>query len=48
MVYEGTKILQEKIFESIWIQPAAGDAGGSLGAALALAVSSNAILFSYL
>ncbi len=30
------KILQEKIFESIWIQPASGDAGGSLGAALAL------------
>ncbi len=27
------KILQEKIFENIWIQPAAGDAGGSLGAA---------------
>ena len=30
------KILQEKIFDKIWIQPAAGDAGGSLGAALAL------------
>ena len=30
------KIIQEKIFENIWIQPAAGDAGGSLGAALAL------------
>ena len=30
------KILQEKIFENIWIQPAAGDAGGALGAALAL------------
>ena len=29
------KILQEKIFDNIWIQPAAGDAGGSLGAALA-------------
>ncbi len=29
------KILQEKIFENIWVQPAAGDAGGSLGAALA-------------
>ncbi len=29
-------ILQkEKIFDDIWIQPAAGDAGGSLGAALA-------------
>ncbi len=30
------KILNEKIFDNIWIQPAAGDAGGSLGAALAL------------
>ena len=30
------KILQSKIFDNIWIQPAAGDAGGSLGAALAL------------
>ena len=28
------KILKEKIFENIWIQPAAGDAGGALGAAL--------------
>ena len=30
------KILREKIFKNIWIQPAAGDAGGALGAALAL------------
>jgi len=30
------KILEKKIFENIWVQPAAGDAGGSLGAALAL------------
>jgi len=30
------KILKEKVFENIWIQPAAGDAGGSLGATLAL------------
>tara|TARA_X000000950_G_scaffold129117_1_gene161296 strand:+ start:1441 stop:3276 length:1836 start_codon:yes stop_codon:yes gene_type:complete len=29
------KILKNKIFENIWIQPAAGDAGGSVGAALA-------------
>ena len=29
------KILREKVFKNIWIQPAAGDAGGSLGAALA-------------
>ena len=30
------KILEKKIFDNIWVQPAAGDAGGSLGAALAL------------
>ena len=30
------KLLESKIFDKIWIQPAAGDAGGSLGAALAL------------
>ena len=35
------KILKEKIFENIWIQPAAGDAGGSLGAALALWYNEN-------
>ena len=29
------KSLKKKIFDNIWIQPAAGDAGGSLGAALA-------------
>ncbi len=29
------KILKDKIFENIWVQPAAGDAGGALGAALA-------------
>jgi carbamoyltransferase len=29
------RILREKIFEALWIQPAAGDAGGALGAALA-------------
>lgn len=28
------KLLRENIFEKIWIQPAAGDAGGALGAAL--------------
>ncbi|MCB0824186.1 MAG: carbamoyltransferase [Bacteroidales bacterium] len=28
------KIIEEKIFDGVWIQPAAGDAGGSLGAAL--------------
>ena len=29
------KILQKNYFKKLWIQPAAGDAGGSLGAALA-------------
>ena len=29
------KILKNKIFDNIWIQPAAGDAGGSLGGAFA-------------
>ena len=28
-------LLRERIFDNIWIQPAAGDAGGALGAALA-------------
>ena len=30
------KILRDKSFEKIWIQPAAGDAGGALGGALAV------------
>ena len=29
------KLLREKLFDQLWIQPAAGDAGGALGAALA-------------
>jgi carbamoyltransferase len=29
------KIMQENLFREIWVQPAAGDAGGALGAALA-------------
>ena len=29
-------LVKEKIFENVWIQPAAGDAGGSLGGALAV------------
>ena len=28
------KLLQEKVFDNLWIQPAAGDAGGAVGAAL--------------
>jgi carbamoyltransferase len=30
------KILEKNIFNNIWVQPASGDAGGSLGAALTL------------
>jgi carbamoyltransferase len=30
------KLLQQKIFKNVWIQPASGDAGGALGAALAV------------
>ena len=29
-------LVREKIFENIWIQPAAGDAGGALGSALSI------------
>jgi carbamoyltransferase len=29
------KLVRENIFDSVWVQPAAGDAGGALGAALA-------------
>lgn len=29
------KIIQEEIFDNVWVQPAAGDAGGALGAACA-------------
>ncbi|MDC3116253.1 carbamoyltransferase [Alphaproteobacteria bacterium] len=31
-----SKILKSNTFKNLWVQPAAGDAGGSLGAALAL------------
>ncbi len=34
-------ILRQKIFDRIWIQPAAGDAGGALGAALAVAADAR-------
>jgi carbamoyltransferase len=30
------KIVKENIFKNVWVQPAAGDAGGALGAALGL------------
>ncbi|MBA3467788.1 MAG: hypothetical protein H0T21_10290, partial [Gemmatimonadaceae bacterium] len=29
------KVLRERVFDRIWVQPASGDAGGALGAALA-------------
>ncbi|HUI06528.1 MAG TPA: carbamoyltransferase [Verrucomicrobiae bacterium] len=28
------RLLQERVFDDVWVQPAAGDAGGALGAAL--------------
>ncbi|MET7718489.1 carbamoyltransferase [Streptomyces sp. NPDC005407] len=36
------KIINEQIFDEVWIQPAAGDAGGALGAALAVAAERGA------
>lgn len=30
------RLLKERIFDNVWIQPAAGDAGGAIGAALAV------------
>ena len=35
------RLLREGPFENIWIQPAAGDAGGAIGAALAVAYADN-------
>ena len=34
-------LLRENIFDNIWIQPAAGDAGGALGAAFCLVYASR-------
>ncbi|MFC5220523.1 carbamoyltransferase [Streptomyces coerulescens] len=36
------KIIRDEIFDGVWVQPAAGDAGGALGAALAVAMESGA------
>jgi carbamoyltransferase len=36
------KVVQDGIFEEVWVQPAAGDAGGALGAALAVATEHGA------
>jgi carbamoyltransferase len=37
------RILRENIFDELWIQPAAGDAGGALGAALAAWYSEGSV-----
>ncbi|UWP80183.1 carbamoyltransferase [Dactylosporangium fulvum] len=36
------RIIANSVFDEIWVQPAAGDAGGALGAALAVAVDRGA------
>lgn len=36
------RILRSRIFEDLWIQPAAGDAGGALGAAMAVSIAAGA------
>lgn len=36
------RTIREEVFEGIWVQPAAGDAGGALGAALAVAMERGA------
>ncbi len=41
-------IRKEKIFDSIWVQPAAGDAGGAIGCALALGLEKLGISRSVL
>ena len=35
------RLLREGPFERVWIQPAAGDAGGALGAALGVSASAR-------
>lgn len=36
------RIVDEELFDEVWVQPAAGDAGGALGAALAVAMERGA------
>ncbi|PBC82105.1 carbamoyltransferase [Streptomyces sp. 2224.1] len=36
------RVIREEIFDGVWVQPAAGDAGGALGAALAVAMEGGA------
>lgn len=38
-----SKILESKLVENLWIQPAAGDAGGAVGAALAVHYAKSSI-----
>ena len=41
------KLLKSNLFKNIWIQPASGDAGGALGAALLKASKSNLLVRKY-
>jgi carbamoyltransferase len=36
------KVIEDRVFDEVWIQPAAGDAGGALGSALAVAIERGA------
>ncbi|MFJ8860311.1 carbamoyltransferase [Streptomyces sp. NPDC102451] len=36
------KVIEEGIFDEVWVQPAAGDAGGALGSAIAVALERGA------
>lgn len=35
------EVIRNQVFDEVWVQPAAGDAGGALGAALAIAMESG-------
>lgn len=37
------EIMRSQIFDEVWVQPAAGDAGGALGAAMAVAMERGAV-----
>lgn len=37
------RVIEEQIFDEVWIQPAAGDAGGALGAALVAAAGRGSV-----
>ncbi|MAQ03827.1 MAG: hypothetical protein CMM20_05735, partial [Rhodospirillaceae bacterium] len=40
-------LVKEKVFDNLWVQPASGDAGGSIGAALAASSISGTIVKKY-